>query len=137
VPLLCSAMFCHRHCLAPAALGSHICATAIADILALGSHHTFLIIAYSSFYFYWLHISLLYGSSYGSSLNSCSYHHNCSYHRPPSNRRIHAGRNQDAPRGHEHNSRNTMHISTVTRFNCNFSSQEQALGHNDDSQARR
>jgi hypothetical protein len=109
----------------PPALGSHICANAIA-VLALGLHHTPLVLAYSSFSLYWPHISSLYGSSYGSSLISCSYHHSgsyhhsCSYHGPPSDHRTHAGCNQDAPRGHGHNSRNTMHTSTVTRFNCNF-----------------
>jgi hypothetical protein len=126
----------------PPALGSHICATSIA-VLALSSHHTPLVLAYSSFSFYWSHISSLYGSLYGSSLISCSYHHNCSYHhscsyrRPPSDHQTHAGRNQDAPRGHGHNSRNTVHTLILAHFNCNFASQGQALGHNDDSHIRR
>jgi hypothetical protein len=130
--LLCFATTIAR----PPALGLHIRANAIA-VLALGSHHTPLVLAYSSFFFYWPHISSLYGSSYGSSLISCSYHHSSSYHRPPSDHRTHAGQYQDAPRGHGHNPRNTVHSSIVTRFNCNFSSQGQALGHIDDSWTRR
>jgi hypothetical protein len=135
--LLCFATAIAR----PLALGSHIRANTIA-VLALGLHHTPLVLAYSSFFFYWPHISSLYGSSYGSSLisfsyyHSVSYDHSSSYHRPPSDHRTHAGRNQDAPRGHGHNSRNTVHTSTVTRFSFNFSLQGQALGHNDDSRTR-
>jgi hypothetical protein len=100
----------------PLALGSHIRASAIA-VLALGLHHTPLVLASSSFSFYWSHISSLYGSSYGSSLisysyhHNCSYHHSCSYHRPPSDNRTHAARNQDAPRGHGHNTQNTVHTN--------------------------
>lgn len=59
------------------------------------------------------------------------------YYRPPSEHRTHTGRNQDAPRGHGHNSRDTVHTSTVACFNCNEPSQRRVLGNDDDSHRRR
>jgi hypothetical protein len=68
VHLLCSAMLCHRHCRPSRTRFAHS-ASAIA-VLALGSHHTPLVLVYSSFSFYCAHTSSLYGSF--------------PYHRPPS-----------------------------------------------------
>ena len=73
----------------PALLGGH---------LAQGSHHTPLILACSRSTLHRSHTSSLYDGF--------------AYHRPPSaSHRIHTGRNQDAPRGHGHDSRNTVHTA--------------------------